>query len=95
LSTVEVAGSEIASITVPAEWTPANLSFQVSNDGEAFADLYLADGNEVILPARAGGIIPWRSREWPAHLFIRFRSGSSWSPVPQAARREFAVAIVN
>src|SRR3954464_9174665 len=40
-------------ITIPAEFTPANLTFQLSSDGVGYNDLYDVHGNEITIVARA------------------------------------------
>ena len=42
----------IVRITVPQEFTPANLTFQVSSDGNLYNDLFTASGEEVTIVAK-------------------------------------------
>ena len=83
----------IVRITVPQEFTQANLTFQVSSDGNFYNDLYGPDGGEVTLPAKpdTGIVVPvvWsQSINW-----IKFRSGSRSHPVNQAVDCRFAIAV--
>lgn len=81
----------ILKVTMPMEWTMADLTFQTSSDGLGFNDIFDRDGREVTV--RCGGAntaviglnynIGW----------VKFRSGSRERPIPQAAQREFAVAL--
>lgn len=90
---LDCTSGQIVRITTPYEWTPANLSFQVSSDGLGFNDLY-AQGREVMIRCgpQWGLIIP--AEYVPSLAFLKFRSGTSRWPVLQEARRQFAVAVL-
>jgi hypothetical protein len=73
----------IVRITVPQEFTKANLTFQSSSDGNLYNDLYDASGNEITMVANPDTTIivaaPWaRSLGW-----LKFRSGTRDAPVQQ------------
>ena len=67
----------IVRITVPQEFTPANLTFQVSSDGNLYNDLFTAGGEEITIVAKPDtGIVI--GERWAGSInFIKFRSGSS------------------
>jgi len=83
-------GLFLTGLSMPSAWTAANITFSVSaNDGASFQNLYETDGTEMLwtvtvdntymmLPSRSliGGITN-----------IRVRSGTSATPVNQAAER--------
>lgn len=80
---VDCSGGTIVRITVPQEFTPANLSFQSSSNGDLYNDLYDAEGEEVIMVAKPDTTIiieaPWaRTLGW-----LKFRSGTRANPVEQ------------
>jgi hypothetical protein len=77
-------------INMPDEWTPANLTMSVSNDGNTFDDLYDLTGNEIMINVVPGTtvIVPHGYQSW-----IRFRSGTSKAPVIQEADRQFTVIL--
>jgi hypothetical protein len=90
---VDVSKGELVRLTMPAAWTSAALTFQISSDGEGFNDLYNYDGGEtqIVVAPGAGIIFP---RDFLRGIgFIKFRSGTSNQPVPQPERREFSVAV--
>ena len=89
---VDCSAGKLVRITTPADWTPANLSFQISSDGLGFNDLYKG-GSEVIVPCGPNRGIVIIPENWPGTVHLKFRSGRSAYPVPQVAQREFAVAI--
>lgn len=80
-------------IRMPADWTSANLSFQVSHDGVNFTDLFDNAGKEVMVSV-APGTSARLSGNWvSAPVFLRFRSGPRDSPVKQQQARVFGVAL--
>ena len=90
---VDCSAGTIVRITVPQEFTKANLTFQVSSDGNFYNDLYGPDGSEVTLTASpdTGIVVPvvWsQSINW-----IKFRSGSRKAPVLQKVDCRFGIAV--
>ena len=80
---VDCTGGTIVRITVPQEFTQANLTFQSSSNGDLYNDLYDAKGEEVTMVAKPDTTIiieaPWaRTLGW-----LKFRSGTRQAPVPQ------------
>jgi hypothetical protein len=91
---VDCSEGELVRITMPAEWTEAQLTFQFSSDGVFFNELYQLDGFAVTLPVvvpGAGVIVPHDIAR--AINFIKFRSGTEGNPVKQDETRNFAVTI--
>jgi hypothetical protein len=90
---VDCSGGEIVRITVPQEFTEANLTFQVSSDGNLYNDLYDAKGKEITVDAKPDvGIViiePWRH----AIGFIKLRSGTRAHAVKQKEACKFAIAV--
>jgi hypothetical protein len=89
----DCSGGTIVRITVPQEFTPANITFQVSSDGNLYNDLFGPDGTEVTLVAKPNtGIVI--GERWVSSInFIKFRSGSRHHPVAQLVDCKFAIAI--
>lgn len=92
---LDLKGVTAMRITMPTDWTySAGITFQISTDGEFFNDLFDTEGNEVqvVVTPGAGVMIPY-SRFGIGDCFIKFRSGSRSTPVPQPMTRQFAVAV--
>jgi len=90
---INCSAGTIVRITTPPAWDLANLSFQVSNDGITYNDLWLPQGGEVIIPcgpSRALNIDPTR---WPSAVYLKVRSGSSAEPIVQKAQRQFETTV--
>lgn len=83
----------IVRITVPQEFTPANLTFQVSSDGALYNDLFTDTGQEVTVVAHPNTgisiVAPWAARI----NFVKLRSGSRDHPVAQVEDCKFAIAV--
>jgi hypothetical protein len=91
---VDCSAGTIVRITVPQEFTPSNLTFQVSSDGNLYNDLFDSRGGEITVAAKPNtGIIV--SEAWTKSInFIKFRSGSRDHPVKQTRDNcKFAIAV--
>jgi len=90
---VDCSTGQIVRLTMPAEWTPANLTFQVG-DGNTFSDLYDLKGEETTLRNLKPGVSVALHGTLPHPLgFVKIRSGTRSHPVPQQAQQQFAVTI--
>ncbi|UPK03116.1 hypothetical protein [Bradyrhizobium sp. 170] len=91
---IDCSAGEIVRITIPQEYTPANMTFQVSSNGELYNDLYDSDGNEVTIVTKPDTGIVIRDRAWVRSIkFIKFRSGTRQHPVAQKVNCKCAIAI--
>lgn len=77
----------VVAVEMPASWTTANLTVLASSDGETFKAVYVWDGTEYTLQAAASRIIVMAPQDFAWARYIKFRSGTSASPVNQAAER--------
>ena len=90
----DISAGTIVRITVPMEFTPANLTFQSSSNGDLYNDLYDAEGEEVTMVAKPDTTIiiaaPWaRTLGW-----IKIRSGTRSHPVKQTRDEcKFGIAV--
>jgi hypothetical protein len=81
-------------IIAPANWTAANISFQVSTDGITFGDLHDAAGREVIMSCVAGSAIEFRADISAIKGGqYKIRSGSRDHPVVQEQDAQFSIAV--
>jgi len=94
-SGIDISAGNIVRITCPGQWSPANLTFQISTDGASgYNDLYDAAGNEITIVVRGDNSAVIVRDPWSQFInFIKFRSGTAKHPVPQVAGALFAVAI--
>src|SRR5262245_56032104 len=93
---LDCSAGEILRLTMPGElvWTGANISFQISTDGQGYNDLFTLDGHEIVIPCIPGTavVVAPLSDYLRAVPFLKIRSGSRRFPVIQQSRVEFAVA---
>ena len=90
---IDCSAGQIVRITVPQEFTEANLTFQVSSDGNLYNDLYDDDGDEVTVTANPDTSIVI-AKAWVRSVgFLKLRSGSRDHEVKQREACKFAIAI--
>lgn len=77
-------GDTLDRILMPAGWDAADITVQVSHDGQAWYELTDAAGNAVALTVAASRAV---QLGWAGITHIRFRSGTSGVPVNQTADR--------
>lgn len=73
-------------IGMPTAWTAADLSFQVSEDGATWREMMI-DAKS----AAASGYVPLSPANWCGVRYLKVRSGTSGTPVNQAAERVLTV----
>lgn len=76
----------LVGISMPATWTAATLTFQVSPDGgTTWQELYDGAGNEISITAAANQFIQMTSYLWRGMNMFKVRSGTLAVPVAQSA----------
>jgi hypothetical protein len=81
---------KIIKITMPVDWTFAEITFQTSSDGIGFNDIMKPDGREVMCTVFEGTAIIGMEL---VTGFLKIRSGTRDRPVVQGGRRTFAIAL--
>jgi hypothetical protein len=84
------AGAILSGIQMPAAWTAAGLTFQVSADGVTYANKFDAYGSEYSVPsasATASQFISLPPSDFLGVRYIKVRSGTAGSAVAQGAER--------
>ena len=75
-------------IGMPAAWTAASLTFEVSFDGGAtWGPMYDKDGTEYTVVTDATRRIPLPPMDWAGITNLKIRSGTAAVPVNQGADR--------
>lgn len=84
----------VCAIQMPAAWTTANLTFQGRCAPElAWMDVYTSTGVEVNVTAAASRFIIVDPSDFAGLRFLRVRSGTTGTPVNQAAGRELRLMV--
>lgn len=93
---VDLAGQRLHRIALPAAWTAAAITFQSSFDGTTWNDLYDGNGEVTLASANvaAGRAIVVDPAVFLGVRFLKVRSGTSASPVAQAAQRDCTLVTV-
>lgn len=90
---LDVSAGTLVRITMPKQWTDADLTFQISTDGDAYNDLYSYHEGEVRVPVTAGSALLLPPDLMRGVGWTKFRSGSADSPREQPEQRNFAVTV--
>jgi hypothetical protein len=77
-------------LITPAQWTPANITFLVSAEGNNFYPMYKG-GKLWELGIPPGAAILLEEANWPKGIYMQLVSGSVTNPINQAATRTFAM----
>lgn len=90
---VSLGTSDLISIIMPAAWTAAALTYQFSVDGTNFYDAYSTTAELTATSAAASRIININAATYDAARYIKIRSGTSATPVNQAADRTLTLIL--
>lgn len=86
-------GLRLFSIVLPADWTTADLTFQSSYDGGAtWQDVYKS-GAEYVVSSIAAKDLDVDFQRFSSISMIKVRSGTSSTPVAQAAARSLTLVL--
>ncbi len=93
---VQVSGKLVGIIT-PAAWTPASMTFQGSQDGVTYVDLYDDITERAIasaaIPTAAARMLALSLNNWLCVNYIKVRSGPAAAAVNQAASRAIQLIL--
>lgn len=91
---IPLGAKSLVGISMPAAWTAAALTFQVSPDGgTTYQELVDATGAAISFTVAAGTFIQLSSAAWLGINMLKVRSGTSGAPVNQAADRTIGLII--
>jgi hypothetical protein len=84
----------VAILFMPPQWTPAAITFQIGDDAGTWSDYFNSDGTEYALTVAAGRAIRLPIADFLGIRRLRVRSGTSGTPVNQAAARDIEFRVV-
>jgi len=84
---VDLGGRTLGAIQMPAAWDAASMTFEASLDGVTYFNLLDDTASEVTLTVAANDLLRLTLSDWQAFRWLKFRSGTSGSPVNQSADR--------
>ena len=88
---VNLRGEVLVGVRMPAAWTAAGITFQVSMDNVTYLNAYAAGGGEVALVVVAAHHVALDPNGYAGFRWIKVRSGTGAAPVNQLAERVFSV----
>lgn len=88
---VDLQDSRATGIILPAAWTAASVTFQVSADNVTYQNLYDSSGTEVAVPVAASRAVNLDPAAFLGWRYLKLRSGTSGVAVNQAASRDIWV----
>ena len=93
---VDLGSASLVAIQMPASWTAASLTFQVSYDCATYADVKDELGTEFTVTAAASLVIASAAiaATFLGARYLKVRSGTSGVPVNQGAARDIKIIAV-
>lgn len=91
---LEYEGIVPVAVQMPATWTAANLTFQVSYDGGATYVNLTDEGTEYAVEAAASQGIALDANVFLGATHMKVRSGTVGTPVNQAAARTLSIVML-
>ena len=76
-------GGSVTQINLPATWTAAAMTFQVSEDNVTYRDLYDQNGVERNFTVAASRGVILKPSEWVSIRYVKVRSGTAGVTVNQ------------
>jgi hypothetical protein len=83
---IDLDRATLSAIIMPAAWTAASVTFQVSADGGTYVDLY-DSATERAVSVTTSRAYSQSLSDWAPFRYVKIRSGTSASPVSQGAAR--------
>jgi hypothetical protein len=81
-------------LLMPAAWTAADITFQLSLDNSTFYNVYNADGTEYTLTAPvSSSAILLPPADFSGAKYLKIRSGTAGSPVNQSGAKSLSILV--
>ena len=91
---VQIGGSALVGIVMPAAWTAASITMQGSHDGVTFNNIYKDDGTEKTITTAASRYIPLNPADFVGCDEVKIRSGTNSVHVDQEAERAIVLVLM-
>ena len=88
---IDLGGTSLTGLLLPATWTTADITVQASVDGNAFVNVYNDLGGETLIKAAASRLVTLDPAQFMGFSHVKLRSGTSGTPVNQASEREITL----
>lgn len=85
---------QLVRMYTPADWLSAPLTVLVSSDGiDTYRNLFQPDGKEFVVVVIPNSAILVSDTVGKGLAFIKLRSGTAYTPIPQPVNRDFKLII--
>lgn len=91
---IQIGGSALVGIVMPATWTAANITLQGSHDGVTFNNMYDSAGIEKTITAAAARYITLEPADFVGCDEIKIRSGTAAAHIDQDDARTITLVLV-
>jgi hypothetical protein len=88
---VDMGGTTLVGIQMPATWTAADLTMQAAANGTTYGNVFDAAGAELEIAADASIFIRLDPAVMAPFSHVKIRSGTAGSPVNQGGARELTL----
>ena len=88
-----IGDSSVIGVLMPAAWTAASLTFQVSVDGTNYYNLYDDAGSEVTAQASTSRCVLLEPKQFIGFRYLKIRSGTAASAVNQGGDRIITLVV--
>ncbi len=90
---IDLGSLRLVAIVMPVAWTPADITFLGSVDGDTYSNVYLGDGVEYSVSADASRLIFIEPIYFSMIRYLQLRSGTAGVPVNQGAARVLTALV--
>jgi hypothetical protein len=93
----DLGAGSLLRIRMPPQWTPANITFQMSviDQPDQYLDVWSLEGEVMIgVPANRNVALVGDVVQFAREGFLKIRSGTGERPVPQQAERTFELVVL-
>lgn len=90
---IDILGTSLQGVLLPAVWTAAAMTFAVSFDGITYFPLFDSTGAEVSYTVVQGHAVFFPTYNWRMVRYLKIRSGTLASPVNQGQSTVVTLAL--
>ena len=92
---VDLEGLALARLEMPATWTAADITFQVSHDGATYTPYYDETGDPITLVVAASRTVRLPPLDWDGVRYVKVQSGTPAAAVNQGGARTVTLHAVS
>lgn len=90
---IDLGPARVLALRMPTAWTAASLTFQASDDGTTYYNMYDSTGAEMTATTAASRWLAFAPADFKSVRYLKVRSGTSGTPVNQGANRTMTLVV--